>query len=105
MGVPTERQMERLTNVALDAMETEVAAWRRIGTWAPQMTRLVRYPSLSITNIGPAEIPQEEEMTIQQIELPDDQVNDFLRRAAVQAAVKAVLAEPLMQTTIAVEVV
>jgi hypothetical protein len=93
MGVPTERQMERLTNVALDAMETEVAAWRRIGTWMPQMTRLVRYPSLSITNIGPAEIPQEEDVSIQQIDLPDNQVNDFLRRAAVQAAVKAVLAE------------
>jgi hypothetical protein len=92
MGVPTERQMERLTNVALDAMETEVAAWRRIGTWMPQTTRLVRYPSLNIANIGPAEIPQEEE-TIQQIDIPDHHVNDFLRRAAVQAAVKAVLAE------------
>ena len=100
--MPTERQMERLTNVALDAMEDEVAAWRRIGTWMPQMTRLVRYPR--IPDIGPAEIPQVEE-TAQHIELPDHQVNDFLRRAAVQAAVKALLAEPLMTATIAVEVV
>jgi hypothetical protein len=104
MGVPTERQMERLTNVALDAMEAEVAAWRRIGTWSPRTVRLVRYPRMSLDDIGPAEIPAVVD-NYQHIELPDEHVNGFIRRAAVQAAVKAVLAEPLMQTTINVEVV
>jgi hypothetical protein len=104
MGVPTERQMERLTNVALDAMEAEVAAWSRLGTWTPRTVRLIRHPRLSLATIGPADVPTVED-SVQHIELPDEQVNDFLRRVAVQAAVKAVLAEPLMQTTIAVEVV
>jgi hypothetical protein len=74
--------MEKLTNAALDAFDDELKCWQRIGTWHPKHTRLVRYPIMR--DLGPASYSAAIEQSVQQIELPDDQVHMFIVRAAME---------------------
>jgi hypothetical protein len=84
--------MEKLTNAALDAFEDELKCWRRIGTWSARTTRLVRYPR--VNDLSPAAAYQAAmEETIQQVELPDDEVHMFIVRAGMEKAIKAAFDE------------
>jgi hypothetical protein len=83
--------MEKLTNAALDAFEDELKCWRRIGTWSPRTTRLVRYPR--VNDLSPAAYQVAIEETVQHVELPDDEVHMFIVRAGMEKAIKAAFDE------------
>ncbi|MGC0389340.1 hypothetical protein [Bradyrhizobium sp. USDA 241] len=82
--------MEKLTNAALDAFETELKCWQRRGTWRPGTTMLVRYPMSRSIDM---DIKVAAEERIEQIEMEDEHVHMFIVRAAMEKAVTAVREE------------
>jgi hypothetical protein len=82
-SVPAE-----LTDLAIDAMEEEVACWRRIPMY-PGVTRLIRFPAM--LDVGPAEIPPDGGDTVAYHDVPTKLADDMLVRFAMEKVVEAVL--------------
>lgn len=80
-----------LTNTALDALEDELGCWMRVGTSLPRTTRLIRYPVIDLS-VGPSDMPTEEDVVIH-MDVPDQDVNKFLTRMAMEKVVLALQRE------------
>ena len=87
--MPASNVPADLTDLALNALEDEVACWRRIPMY-PGVIRLMRFPSLMETPIGPAEIPDDTE-TVCYHDVPAKDADDILLRMAMEKVVEAVL--------------
>jgi hypothetical protein len=86
--MPASHVPAELTDLALNALEDEVACWRRIPTY-PGVTRLMRFPPL--LEIGPAEIPSDDEQTVIYHDVPAKDADDLLLRMAMEKVVEAVI--------------
>ena len=86
-SVPAE-----LTDLAINAMEEEVACWRRIPMY-PGITRLIRFPQLGEIDLSPAgaDIPPDGDETVAYHDIPDKLADDMLVRFAMEKVVEAVL--------------
>ena len=79
-----DKQIDELADLANEIWLGEIECWERIGTSMPKTTRLVRSdPIVDFNGPGPA--------TYGIADIPDDQVNAFLRRTAMKKAIEAVL--------------
>ena len=80
----SDKQIDELADLANEIWLDEIECWERIGTGMPKTTRLVRSdPIVDFKGTGPA--------TYSIVDIPDDQVNAFLRRTAMKKAIEAVL--------------
>lgn len=86
-----DAEQERLLDLALDVLEDEWSSWRRIGTWSPGMTRLVRDPLRNKPMPHAPEIV--ENATITTIDVRDEDVNALLKRFAMDKVVTALRQE------------
>jgi hypothetical protein len=93
----SDERMTKLVDLALDVFEDEVRCWRRLGTHQPQVTRLVRYPKMPDLKIDDAGIGTFDDAdTVEYFDVPDKQVNDLLRRIAMDKVIKAITKEILI---------
>ena len=81
-----------LTDLALNALEDEVACWRRIPMY-PGVTRLMRFPRMDDIDLSPAgaAIPPIEEQTVVYHDVPAKTADDILLRMAMEKVVEAIL--------------
>lgn len=84
-----KRKEEDLIFTAVEALEDEVRCWRTVSEYRDQV-RLVRYPRISISDIGPADYTAESVETVEHIDLPKKEIPFFLRYRGMQAAIKAI---------------
>ena len=91
----SDERMAKLVDLALDVFEDEVRCWRRIGTHQPQVTRLVRYPETPLI-VSDEDMAEVGELKVEYFDVPDKQVNDLLRRIAMDKVVKAITKEILI---------
>jgi hypothetical protein len=77
----------KLVDLALNALEDEVPCWRKL-PWRPGYIRLMRFPR--IDEIGPAEIPPEDETVIYH-DVPANIADDMIVRFAMEKVVEAVI--------------
>jgi hypothetical protein len=87
------QQKEALIDEALDAIDNELNAWRRIPSphnrpGMPPVTRIMRFLTLA-DPIGPAEVIPES--TVSFYDLPDNEVNAFIRYVAIKKAIEMVV--------------
>jgi len=86
-SVPAE-----LTDLAINAMEEEVACWRRIPMY-PGITRLIRFPQLGEIDLSPAgaALPAEADASVSYHDIPTKDADDMLVRFAMEKVVEAIL--------------
>jgi hypothetical protein len=89
--MPHKVNDDELVNVGLMALEDEMKAWRHV-TVFDGYVRLVRYPPVSLLEIGPAEVPDGPDATVEMRDVKKDEVWPFLRWRGMQAAVRAIKA-------------
>jgi len=84
-NVPAE-----LTNLALDALEDEVACWRRI-PMRPGWIRLMRFPQLSEIDLSPsgAAVNSQEEVIYHDVDAK--QADSLVLRFAMEKVVETIL--------------
>ncbi len=91
----SDERMTKLVDLALNVFEDEVRCWRRVGTYQPQVTRLVRYPETP-TIFSDEDMAAVSELKVEYFDVPDKEVNDLLRRIAMDKVVKAITKEILI---------
>lgn len=90
--MPASNVPAELTDLALNALEDEVACWRRIPMY-PGVTRLMRFPPMGELDLSPAgaNVPPDDAQTVIYHDVPAKDTDDLLLRMAMEKVVEAVL--------------
>jgi hypothetical protein len=89
--MPASNVPAELTDLALNALEDEVACWRRMPMY-PGVTRLMRFPALEEIDLSPAGAAiSEETSTVVYHDVPAKDADALLMRFAMEKVVEAVL--------------
>jgi hypothetical protein len=90
--MPAAHVPAELTDLALNALEDEVACWRRIPMYSG-VTRLMRFPPMDALDLSAAgaAIPPDDQQTVVYHDVPTKRADDLLMRFAMEKVVEAIL--------------
>jgi hypothetical protein len=79
---------EQLVNLALDALEEEVACWRRV-PWREGKVRLMRFPTMEPIGVSDIEVDGTMEVAMHDVNAAD--ADNIIVRFAIEKVVEAVI--------------